>query len=105
MRKRRELRRAPAPAPAMINVRHACGCEWRWHFLRVPDSAALIGQAGIAAALLCPRCDGTLPLGPGDVSYLPSAVCHAHDGPCPESPHDQLMDSLGTRIKSSSLFL
>lgn len=82
--------------PSAVNVRHACGHELRWHFFKA-DNGPLLLAAGLAAALLCPLCDGTVPTGEADVSFAPTGICHAHRGPCPDSPHAAWLDSLGVR--------
>lgn len=88
--------------PVEYTVAHACGHHWRWHFFASPAEA--IPKAGLAAVLICPRCDGTL-REPGDVSYFPTGVCHAHKGPCPDSPHAEWLESLGVRYRRGKLIL
>lgn len=86
-------------------VRHACGHDVRWSFfggkLRAKHNMAIAELAD------CPRCEAgrvvkdddgfplfvgpAIPEGGCDISWPATGVCHAHDGPCPDSPHDQLL--------------
>ena len=105
-------RRVPAGAeglPVELSVRHACGCEWRWHFWKQSPSSSRLDEravmaAGLAAVLRCPRCDGTV-TGPADISYWPTGICHAHDGPCPDNEHGAWLDAMGVRFRPDQLVL
>jgi hypothetical protein len=94
---------AGVPAlPVVVTVEHACGHRWRWHFFH--DQPAVLVVAGKAAILCCPRCGPRPELDePGDVSYWPTGICHAHDGPCPDSPHARWLDGVGCRFRPERL--
>lgn len=91
-----EQRLGMAGAAVTVNVAHRCGHTVRWTFF---------GQAKtrrqLAALAACARCDGTAPIS-CDVVWPGTGVCHAHEGRCPDSPHDPFLHSLDARVSRTN---
>lgn len=96
-------------------VRHACGHDVRWSFFG--SKAQARERMSLAELADCARCEsgrwfyedscrgdygptcphGTFVVGQADIipdggcdlSWPATGICHAHDGPCPDSPHDR----------------
>lgn len=94
----------PAGVVNMLVV-HACGHTVRWTFYGGPTRARVNGD--LAALAACARCDSgrfvldedgipitqldIIPDGGCDISWPATGICHAHDGPCPDSLHDRFL--------------
>lgn len=98
--RRQEARRLGMAGPAQrVEVRHACGHTMRWDFFGRVDA-----RRKLASQARCAVCEGEAPF-PCDVVWPGTGVCHAHVGPCPDSPHDPFLASVDARVKRGGVLL